>query len=156
MAESNRSNAVAESPATQAKGLEGVIALETGICDIDGRKGELIYAGYDIQDLAEHASFEEVAFLLWNHRLPGDAERKDLERKLAAQRALSPMVLEILKMTPEDTSPMAALRTAVSVLAHFDSEADQNDAEAALAQAIRLTSRIPGIIAATPRLARRP
>ena len=58
------------SPPSTAKGLEGVIALETAICDIDGAKGTLIYGGYDIQDLAAHCTFEEVTYLLWNGHLP--------------------------------------------------------------------------------------
>ncbi len=136
----------------QARGLEGVIALETQICDIDGQKGELIYTGYDIQDLAEHASFEEVAFLLWNGRFPTAEDTGRLENQLAAERTLPPMVLDILKMTPEDADPMAALRTGVSVLSLFDGEADDPSLEANYRKAIRLTARMPVIIAAFDRL----
>jgi len=137
---------------TQARGLEGVIALETKICDIDGQKGELIYSGYDIQDLAAHTTFEEVAFLLWNARLPSRSESDQLRRQLEAERTLPPMVLDILKMTPEDADSMAALRTGVSVLSLFDGEADVMTPEANYRKAIRLTARIPVIIAAFDRL----
>ncbi len=136
----------------QARGLEGVIALETRICDIDGQKGKLIYAGYDIQDLAAHTTFEEVAFLLWNGRLPSPSETDQLQRQLESERTLPPMVLDILKMTPEDADSMAALRTSVSVLSLFDGEADVMTPEANYRKAIRLTARIPVIIAAFDRL----
>lgn len=137
---------------TRARGLEGVIALETKICDIDGQKGVLIYAGYDIQDLAAHTTFEEVAFLLWNGRLPSRREVDQLRRQLEAERTLPPMVLDILKMTPEDADSMAALRTGVSVLSLFDGEADVMTPEANYRKAIRLTARIPVMIAAFDRL----
>ncbi|GMQ80744.1 MAG: citrate synthase [Rhodothermia bacterium] len=135
-----------------AKGLEGVVALETQICDIDGQKGELIYAGYDIQDLAANATFEEVAFLLWNGRLPSPEETEALIRQLASERTLPPMIVDILRMTPEDANPMAALRTGISVLSLFDGEANDPSPEANYRKAIRLTARIPVLIAAFDRI----
>ena len=143
-----------KSEATQSagKGLAGVIALETEICDIDGQEGILIYSGYDIGDLAAHCTFEEVAYLLWNGRLPTAEELHDLELRLAAERILPPMVVETLRLMPEDADPMAALRTGVSILSLFDGEANDMSPAANMRKAIRLTARIPVIIAALDRL----
>lgn len=136
----------------KALGLEGIVALDSELSFIDGQVGELIYYGYDIRDLAENTSFEEVAYLLWNGRLPNRSELSRLQQQLQAERELPPMVLDLLRMTPEDATPMAALRTAVSALALFDGEADDMSPEANYRKAIRLTARIPGIIAAFDRL----
>ena len=141
-----------KSPPVTTRGLEGVIALESEICDIDGQKGELIYSGYDIHDLAANTTFEEVAFLLWNGRLPNRNEADELRDALVSERILPPMVMDILRMTPEDANAMAALRTSVSVLSLFDGEADIMTPEANYRKAIRLTARIPVIIAAFERL----
>ncbi|RMF58208.1 MAG: citrate synthase [Bacteroidetes bacterium] len=138
-------------PLIQARGLEGVVALDSELCFIDGQQGELIYRGYDIFDLARHATFEEVAYLLWNGRLPNRAERDDLLARLQAERTLPPMVSDVLGMTPEDAAPMAVLRTAVSALALFDGEAEDASPEANYRKALRLTARIPVIIAAFDR-----
>lgn len=135
-----------------ARGLEGVIALESAISFIDGAVGELIYAGYDIRDLAENTTFEQVAFLLWNGRLPSVAELDELNHQLQSERMLPPMVLDVLEMTPADANPMHALRTAVSALALFDGEADVHSREANYRKSVRLTARIPTIIAALDRL----
>lgn len=139
-------------PVIRARGLEGVVALDSALSFIDGKKGELIYHGYNIFDLAEHTSFEEVAFLLWNGRLPNRRERDDLMQRLQTERELPPMVTDLLRMTPEDANPMAALRTSVSALALFDAEADLHTPEANYRKALRLTARIPTIIAAFDRL----
>lgn len=139
------------SEAATAKGLEGVVALESAICHIDGQIGELVYAGYDIADLAANCTFEEVAWLLWTGALPTPTELADLNRQLCAERALPPMVLELLAVTPEDANPMAVLRTAVSMLALFDGEAEDMSREANLRKSIRLTARIPTILAAFDR-----
>jgi citrate synthase len=136
----------------KARGLEGVVALDSSLSFIDGQKGELVYAGYDIQDLARNTTFEEVAYLLWKGQLPGQRELDRLNEELRAERTLPPMVLDLLRMTPEDANPMAALRTAVSALALFDGEADDMSPEANYRKAIRLTARIPTIIAAFDRL----
>jgi len=137
---------------TKARGLEGVVALDSALCDIDGQKGELIYAGYDIRDLALETTFEEVAYLLWHGRLPNAGELSLLNEQLCAERMLPPMVMDLLVQTPEDANPMASLRTAVSMLALFDGEADDMSPEANLRKSIRLTARIPTIIAALDRV----
>ncbi len=136
----------------KARGLEGVVALDTQLSFIDGKVGELIYTGYDIHDLAQNTSFEEVAYLLWNGSLPTAAELQTLNQQLQAERLLPPMVVDIINSCPEDASPMAALRTCVSALAHYDSEADDPSPEANYRKAIRLTSRIPAIIASFDRV----
>ena len=133
-------------------GLDNVVALASSICHIDGKKGELVYRGYDIQDLCQHTSFEEVAFLLWNGTLPDRTQLATLHAFLCAERTLPPMVLDILRLTPEDANPMAVLRTSVSALAHFDAEADDMAPDANYRKAVRLTARIPTIIAAFDRI----
>lgn len=137
---------------TKSRGLEGVTALDSELSFIDGQKGELVYHGYDIHDLAAHTSFEEVAYLLWKGALPNRQQLDELNQQLRAERELPPMVLDLLRMTPEDATPMAALRTAVSALALFDGEADDMSPEANYRKAIRLTARTPTIIAAFDRL----
>jgi len=136
----------------RARGLEGVVALDSAVCFIDGAEGELIYRGYDIRDLAEHTSFEEVAYLLWNGVLPTARQLDELQQFLCAERELPPMLIDVLRLTPEDANPMAALRTSVSALAHFDREADDMSPEANYRKSLRLTARIPTIIAAFDRL----
>ncbi len=139
-------------PPIKARGLEGVVALDSEISFIDGKQGELIYRGYDIHDLAEHTSFEEVAYLLWNGALPTQRQLDEIHQFLRAERQLPPMVIDVLRLTPEDANPMAALRTSVSALAHFDGEADDMNPEANYRKAVRLAARIPTIIAAFDRL----
>jgi citrate synthase len=136
----------------KARGLEGVVALDSELSFIDGQKGELIYRGYDIHDLARNTSFEEVGYLLWNGRLPNQRELDELNAQLQAERALPPMVVDILRAAPEDAEPMAVLRTAVSALSLFDGEADDMSRDANYRKSLRLTARIPTIIAAFDRV----
>lgn len=136
----------------KSRGLEGVVALDTDISFIDGSQGELIYRGYDIRDLAQNATFEEVAYLLWNGELPNASQLEELNERLKAERDLPPMVIDLLSQTPEDANPMAALRTAMSALSLFDSEADDMSHEANYRKSIRLQARVPTVIAAFDRL----
>lgn len=139
-------------PATvKARGLEGVVALDSQISFIDGQHGDLIYRGYDIYDLAENASFEEVAFLLWNGSLPNDRELSDLKSRICADRDLPESVLEMIRLMPAEANPMAALRTAVSALALEDGEADEMSREANYRKSVRLLARVPTAIAAFDR-----
>lgn len=134
-------------------GLAGVKALDSSISFIDGEAGELIYRGYEIDDLARNTSFEEVAYLLWNGELPTQSQLDELNGQLRAERALHPDLLDHLRHhTPENTNPMAALRTAVSMLAHYDEEADDMSREANVRKAIRLTAKMPTIVAAFDRI----
>src|SRR6476660_9808290 len=100
-------------------GLEGVVATSSKICYIDGDKGVLSYAGYNIHTLADHASFEEVVYLLWNGRLPKADELASLKSELAANRAIPKPVLDFLASAPK-AAPMDVLRTAVSMLSLYD------------------------------------
>ncbi len=140
------------SPPVKAPGLEGVIALDSELSFIDGQQGELIYRGYDIHDLAEHASFEEVVYLLWNGRLPNRQQLDELQAQLRAERTLPEEVLAFLAQTPADANPMAVLRSATSMLAHFDREADEMDPEVNRRKAVRLLAQMPTVIAAYDRL----
>lgn len=136
----------------KARGLEGVIALDSELSFIDGQKGELIYRGYDIHDLAEHTSFEEVVYLLRHGSLPNQDQLDTFRSHLQRQRSLPTPIVEILRNAPDDAHPMAVLRTAVSALGLYDEEADTMDVEANRRKATRILSRIPTIIAAFDRL----
>src|SRR6476661_4225334 len=104
---------------TTGAGLEGIIATSSDICFIDGDAGILSYQGFDIHTLAENATFEEVIFLLWNGRLPNQAELDGLKKSLVAERAIPAEVTKFLGSVP-NSSPMDVLRTAVSMLSLFD------------------------------------
>jgi citrate synthase len=136
----------------KARGLEGVIALESELSSIDGDKGQLIYRGYDIHDLADHASFEEVVYLLRHGELPTQSELDDFSSHLRSERALPAPILNLLRETPADAHPMAVLRTAVSALALYDEEADTMEEAANHRKADRILAQIPTIIAAFDRL----
>lgn len=133
------------------KGLEGLVAFSTNKSLVDGAKGELTYAGYNINDLAENSTFEEVCFLLWFERLPNQVELDDLNAKLRAERNMPEGVLNYIKNTNKKAEPMSVLRTAVSMLADFDEEAEDSSAEANLRKSIRMTAKMPTIIAAFDR-----
>src|SRR3954451_9382629 len=108
--------AASAAPAKPAGGLEGVVAAKSAICFIDGIGGRLVYRGYDIGDLVENTSFEEVAYLLWDEKLPNRAELTALRQEIASQMALPDHVAQLLKTLPRDMQPMDALRTATSAL----------------------------------------
>ena len=101
-------------------GLKDVVAASSRICFIDGTQGRLIYEGYDIRELAEHSTFEEVAYLLWYGQLPTRNQFEDLRHRLASLRDLPANVRAMLNEVPVDSSPMDVLRTAVSALALFE------------------------------------
>src|SRR5580698_10809188 len=107
---------------TTVAGLEGVIAGESEICYIDGYLGILSYRGYNIHTLADNAVFEEVIFLLWNGWLPKQGELDQIKKDLAACRQLPGPVVDFLRSGP-DANSMDVLRTAVSMLSLYDSEA---------------------------------
>ncbi len=133
------------------RGLDGIVAFSTTKSFIDGQKGELIYSGYNIDVLADKATFEEVCFLLWNDRLPNKAELDDLKKKLIAQRELPKPVLNYITSTNKDAEPMAVLRTAVSMLADFETEKTGDKSKDDRNHAIAMTAQIPTIIAAFDR-----
>ena len=129
------------------KGLEGVIAATTALSLVDGNAGRLIYRGYEIGDLAARASFEEVAYLLWEGKLPNEYDLTKLRVQMAAQRALPEKVIEIIKTHAVDANPMALLRTAVSALGSVGNFADTPS----IAQAINITAKFPSILATSHR-----
>ena len=136
----------------KAKGLEGVIALESELSSIDGDKGQLVYRGYDIYDLAEHTTFEEVVYLLRHGELPTQDELDVFTAHLRSERALPDPVLDLLRQAPDDAHAMAVLRTAVSALGLYDEEADAMEEAANHRKADRILAQIPTIIAAFDRL----
>ncbi|MHB8352257.1 MAG: citrate/2-methylcitrate synthase [Thermoplasmata archaeon] len=127
------------------RGLEDVVALESKICFIDGKEGRLIYEGYDIRDLARHASFEEVAYLLWYGRLPTTTQLEELTGRLRSLRTLPEGVRRILELLPSTTPPMDALRTGVSALASFEST-ETVAGPTGIGGALRLTALLPTIV----------
>ncbi len=133
-------------------GLEGIVVAQTRLSTIDGEAGTLVYAGYTIEDLAEHATFEEVCHLLWNGEMPTREELAALRKRIAAESTLSEPVLEVIRTAPKDAHPMAVLRTAVSALGLHDPEAEDMSREANLRKAIRLVAQLPIITAATARM----
>src|SRR5215218_10737639 len=106
--------------AVTGAGLEGIIAAESEICFIDGDAGILSYQGYDIHDLAENSTFEEVIFLLWNGRLPKQDELAELEERLRRNYDVPAQVIEAMKQFPKTADPMDVLRTSVSSLDFYD------------------------------------
>jgi citrate synthase len=139
--------------ANKSGGLRGIVVAETSASLVDGENGRLLYEGYTIEDLAEKASFEEVAFLLWEHRLPNKAELESLRSAIAHGAVVPQGVLDILKQLPKDADPMAVLRSAVSLLSHYDPDAENlKDKDVAQKKAIRLTGQITTLCAAWDRI----
>jgi len=134
-----------------ATGLRGVVAASSSIGDVNGEKGELIYQGLNIHDLATKSTFEEVVFLLWNGRLPNRAELDDLKKNLASSYEIPEWIRGPIEYFPKKAEPMDTLRTAVSALAFFDEEARDLSREASIRVATRLTARFPTIVAAIDR-----
>jgi citrate synthase len=127
--------------------LSGVTVAETSICSIDPDQGVLMYRGYDIADLAEHASYEEVAYLLLEGQLPSGDELEAFEERLAAARELPAAVSTIVDGNAMDASPMETLRTAVSALSFADPAEDAIDREQEVRKAVELIARLPTIVA---------
>src|SRR5215471_7083135 len=123
---------------TAGAGLEGVVATSSRICFIDGDQGILSYFGYNINTLAENATFEEVIYLLWNGKLPNKTEVEELKHSLNADRALPREVTSFLAGVPKGSSPMDVLRTVVSMLSLYDPGAGNNSQEANRKKAVKL------------------
>src|SRR5579863_6548428 len=133
-------------------GLQDLVVATSQICSIDGQRGKLTYWGYDIHDLAAHATFEEVVYLLWHGRLPKLAELDDLNRQLTENRPVSPEILDLLKRLPPPQHPMETLRTTVSALSLYDPEAEDMSEEANRRKAMRLTAQMGTLVAAFGRI----
>src|SRR5690242_14475155 len=138
-----------------ATGLRGVIAASSSIGDVNGEKGELIYQGLNIHDLATKSTFEEVVFLLWNGRLPKRAELDELKKNLAASYELPWQGVELIKgmcaRAPKGADPMDMLRTVISALSLFDEDKRALSRDNSIKVATRLTARFPAIVAAIDR-----
>ena len=139
------------------KGLEGVLVAESGLSYIDGEAGRLVYRGYDIEDLAEGASYEEVLYLLWHGALPDAAELDRFSARMTEERAVADDALDAVRsLAAAGDRPMAALRTATSMLSAYDDDDDSapGDLDAALRKGRRITARVPTLLAAFDRLRR--
>lgn len=131
-----------------AKGLEGIIANSTRLSAVIGDKGQLIYNGYDINELAGKVSYEEVVYLLWNAKLPNKTELENCRETLRSQRELPQDIIDFLKKAPKKAEPMDVIRTAVSMLGVYDPEMDQEATpELNKKRARSITAKI-GVIAA--------
>ena len=131
-----------------ARGLEGVIANETRLGDVRGQEGQLIYCGYEINELAGKVSFEEVVYLLWNNRLPKQAELSEFKRQLAEERELPAQVIQFIKSTPRTALPIDVLRTAVSMLGLHDPSLLLDDSLAAnQRRAVAILAKVSVIVA---------
>ena len=140
-----------ESTAASA-GLRGVVAAQSAIGDVNGEQGILIYQGYNIHDLAENSTFEEVVYLLWNGRLPKRDELEDLKAQFRANYAVPAEIIEMMKTFPKDAEPMDVLRTSVSALDFYDQTGHATDRESAMKTAVKLTGQIGTIVAAWERI----
>lgn len=133
-------------------GLEGVVAAESRISDVNGEKGELIYAGYDIHDLAKHSTYEEVVYLLWNGELPTRAALDEFKHQLNREAGLPTPIQAVIASVPKNANPMDMLRTVVSALGFYDPDLGESSLEANLRRAIRLTAKFPTIVATYQRV----
>ena len=127
-------------------GLEGVVAAQSSLSDVNGEEGKLIYAGYDINDLAKHASFEEVIYLLWKGKLPTTSELDQLKSQLNNETRLPAEIIELISAIPKTANPMEMLRTVVSALGHYDPDGADMSLEANVRKAVRLTAKFPTIV----------
>jgi citrate synthase len=134
-------------------GLEDTVATSSAICYLDGDRGVLAYCGYDIHDLARHATFEEVCYLLWHRRLPTRAELGDLQSQLVAARPLPDGVMRLMRTLPPGNG-MDLLRTLTSALGHYDQDATDNSPQANYRKAVRLTAQISSLVATLGRMAK--
>ena len=141
-----------ETPTAAATGLRGVVVGSSTVSDVVGDKGELIYQGYNIHDLAKDSTFEEVAFLLWNKRLPTQAELDELKKRLSDSYSVPGEVIDLLQRCPRDADPIDILRTAVSVLESYDPTARDISMENSRKISVKLTGQFATLVAAIGRV----
>src|SRR6266446_2176249 len=125
-----------------AKGLEGIIANSTRLSDVLGDIGQLIYAGYDINELAGKVSFEEIIHLLWYGEVPNQRQLDTLTDSLRRHRQLPLGLVEFLKSAPKDAGPMDVIRTAVSMLGMYDPDVNDTSVDRNRERAVSITARI--------------
>jgi citrate synthase len=140
------------STAVVGKGLEGIVAANSGICYIDGEAGVLAYRGIDIHELAENSTFEETTYLLWNGILPNEFALREFQQQLALARVLDQRIIDLLKSFPTSATPMEVLRTTVSALSFYDADEKDNSHDANVRKAYNLTAQIAMIVAIYDRI----
>ena len=138
--------------ATAGKGLEGIVAANSGICWIDGEAGVLSYRGIDIHELAEKSTFEETTYLLWNGILPTELALREFSSQLALARVLDQRIVDMLRGFPTSATPMEVLRTAVSALSFYDADERDNSHDANVRKAYNLTAQTAMIVAVYDRI----
>ena len=141
-------------PTTKDIGLRGIPVADTNICLIDGAMGELSYRGYDIHDLAEYSTFEEVAYLLLNGDLPDASHLEEFRSRLASERELPQIVNDYFERIPKTSAAMDVLQSTVALLAAFDPELSDESKEANQRKATRLIAKVPTVVAAWDRARR--
>ena len=134
------------------RGLEGVVAAETQLCDLDGAGGRLAYRGYDIADLARQATFEQVTYLLLHGELPKPAQLDGFVVQLTAARTIPPELIQAFRLMPKDTDPMRVLQASVAMLGMSDPDTTDNSHAANVRKAVRLTSQVATAICAHHRV----
>jgi citrate synthase len=142
----------APAPTTASKGLQNIVVGKSKLSLVNGTEGKLIYAGYKIEDLAEHATFEEVTYLLWHGKLPTQKQLDEIRKALYEHMSVSPEIIAIMKQFPKKATPMAVLRTMVSALSLWDPKADDNSTEENRRKALLLTAQTPSLAAAWERI----
>lgn len=140
------------STAGAGKGLEGIVAANSGICWIDGDAGVLAYRGIDIHELAVHSTFEETTYLLWNGILPNELALRDFTNRLSLARSLDARIIDLLCRIPRTASPMEVLRTATSALSFFDADEHDNSHDANVRKSFNLTAQMAMLVAIYDRL----
>ena len=140
------------STAAAGKGLEGIVAANSGICWIDGDAGVLAYRGIDIHELAEHSTFEETTYLLWNGHLPNAFKLREFTAQLALARVLDQRIIDMLRTFPANATPMEVLRTAVSALSFYDADEKDCTHDANVRKSYNLTAQIAMLVAIYDRI----
>ena len=140
------------STAVAGKGLEGIVAANSGICWIDGEAGVLAYRGIDIHELAENSTFEETTYLLWNGRLPNQFDLREFTSQLALSRSLDKRIVDLIKSFPTSATPMEVLRTAVSALSFYDAVEKDISHDANVRKAYNLTAQVAMVVAVYDRI----
>jgi 2-methylcitrate synthase/citrate synthase II len=144
---------VAQASPTYSPGLDGVVAGETEICQVDPNAG-LLYRGYDVDELAPTVPFEDVAWLLLYGDLPTPEQSEKMRARLAADQALPGPVVQALRLFPADAAPNDVLRTGVSMLGVFDPQVNDHSHAANVEKALRLVARVSTIVTSSWRIAR--
>jgi citrate synthase len=138
--------------AVAGRGLEGIVAANSGICWIDGDAGVLSYRGIDIHELAVKSTFEETTFLLWNGVLPNELALREFRSQLSLAREIDQRIIDMLKEFPRSATPMEVLRTAGSALSFYDADEKDNSHDANVRKSYHLTAQIAMIVAIYDRI----